>query len=68
MLLLALILCTARNMPDFSEALQLLVYNTSPYIDLYMLELFYLIRTYMLVFQRLFRLSPRHQYLLYIHQ
>ena len=62
---LILILCTARNMADCSKALKLLVHNTSPQTEVYLLELFYLISTYMLVFERLYKLPPRPQYLLH---
>eukprot|EP00092_Neocalanus_flemingeri_P016157 GFUD01017486.1.p1 GENE.GFUD01017486.1~~GFUD01017486.1.p1 ORF type:complete len:966 (+),score=316.83 GFUD01017486.1:53-2899(+) len=63
--LLTLILCTARNMKDCFRALQLLVYNSPPTTELRIVELFYLISTYLLVCERVFSLPPRPQYLLY---
>jgi len=65
MSILIMIICTARNIFDYTRALNLLLYKSSPFTELHIVDMFYLITTYMLVFESLYNLPPRNQYLLH---
>jgi len=64
MSVLIMIICTARNIFDHTRALNLLLHKSSPFTELHIVDMFYLITTYMLVFESLYNLPPRTHYLL----